>query len=248
MADYNQTPGTPPGPGSPGGPTYYERRTEVDFFTRLRRVSWGAVFAGLVTTLMVHLILSLLGAAIGFAALDPAREDVTTGFWTGSAIYMVIAGLIALFCGGWVAARFSGFAGTSEGVIHGFLTWGIATIASVFLLTSAIGGMFGMTTNLLGQTTTAAAEVTQPGEPGGVEDTEVAEELEQEAEELAATARQRLERIDPEETLQTVSEGAAAAATWALVALLLGAAAAMLGGWAGKYKGERGAYTETRAV
>jgi hypothetical protein len=249
MADYTPTSNTPTGTTTTG--PYVERRTEVDFFTRLRRISWGAVFAGLVVTLMVHILLSLLGMSIGFAAVDPATDNASAqNFFTGSAIYMGISGLISLFCGGWVAARFSGYAGTTEGLMHGFLTWGVATIASVFLLTSAVGGLFGVTTELIGQTTTAAAAASEPGEPGGLEDTEVAQNVEEEAEELAATARQRVQELqeEPGVALQRVSEGAAQAALWGFIALLLGACAAMLGGWAGKLKGEYAGYTETRTV
>lgn len=39
-----------------------------------KRISWGAVFAGLVVALVVQFILSLLGIGIGFGAMDPLQE------------------------------------------------------------------------------------------------------------------------------------------------------------------------------
>ena len=39
----------------------------------LRRVSWGAILAGVVVALALHVLLTMLGAGIGMSTLDPAQ-------------------------------------------------------------------------------------------------------------------------------------------------------------------------------
>ncbi|RYF38416.1 MAG: hypothetical protein EOO27_50845, partial [Comamonadaceae bacterium] len=48
-------------------------------------VSWGAVFAGLVLSLIVYLVLSVLGTAIGASAIDPLVDrNPFSGFGVGA--------------------------------------------------------------------------------------------------------------------------------------------------------------------
>src|SRR5512144_2250123 len=75
-----------------------------------RRISWGAVFAGIVIVMVLQLLLSLLGIGIGLTTVDPASGQTpgarTLG--TSAAIWWVVINLIAVFAGGWVAARLAG--------------------------------------------------------------------------------------------------------------------------------------------
>src|SRR3954469_4669797 len=90
----------------------------------LRRVSWGAIFAGLFVTIVVEMILTLLGAAIGAATINPRTEaNPTQGLGIGSAIWLLISSLISLFCGAYVAGRLSGGPRRSDGLLHGVLTF-----------------------------------------------------------------------------------------------------------------------------
>ncbi|RYE76981.1 MAG: PhnA-like protein, partial [Hyphomicrobiales bacterium] len=53
--------------------------------TGLRRVSWGAIFAGAILTLVIQIMLSLLGVGIGLATLDPAGNGSPDAATLGSA-------------------------------------------------------------------------------------------------------------------------------------------------------------------
>ena len=63
----------------------------------LNKVSWGAVLAGVVLSLVLQLILNLLGVGIGAATLDPAGGDnpSASGFSIGAAIWWTLSGGIA---------------------------------------------------------------------------------------------------------------------------------------------------------
>jgi hypothetical protein len=118
----------------------------------LRRISWGAVFAGLIVTIMIGLVLALLGMAIGLGTIKPQEEsNPFTGLGLGAVIWWVASSLISLFCGGWVAGRMAGIPRGFDGALHGVLTWGLATLLTFYLLGTAIGKLIGGVGSLVGQ-------------------------------------------------------------------------------------------------
>ena len=128
----------------------------------LRRMSWGSVFAGMVIAVVVQLVLSLLGAGIGLSTIDPLRyngsPDAGT-FGIGAAIWWAITSIVALFAGGWVAGHLAGSTEKTDGMLHGLLAWGLATIVTVYLLASAIGSVISGGASVVG----TAARVTATG-------------------------------------------------------------------------------------
>lgn len=116
----------------------------------LRRISWAAIFAGLIITLVAQVVLSVLGLSIGASAINPLTDQnpgETVGI--GAAIWLVISSIISLFLGGWVAGRMAGF--PREGGLHGLVTWGAATLMTILLLSSAVGGLLSGAGKLAGQ-------------------------------------------------------------------------------------------------
>lgn len=110
---------------------------------RISRISWGAVLAGTLTALTVVFLLNLLGFGIGLTTIDPMTEtNALDGLGTGTIIWWALSNVAALFVGGMVAGRMSGLPSKSDGGLHGFLAWGLYTLLSIYLVTSAIGGIF----------------------------------------------------------------------------------------------------------
>ena len=127
-----------------------------------RRMSWGAVFAGMVIAVVVQLMLSLLGTGIGMSTIDPLRYGATpdaSSFGIGAAIWWAITSVIALYAGGWVAGHLAGSPEKTDGMLHGLLAWGLATILTVYLLASAIGAVARGGASVVG----TAASVTATG-------------------------------------------------------------------------------------
>lgn len=78
----------------------------------LRRVSWGAIFSGAITAIAVQLLLNLLGAGVGAATINPQQgQQPGQGLALGAAIWFVLASIVSLFVGGWIAARLAGIPG-----------------------------------------------------------------------------------------------------------------------------------------
>lgn len=134
-----------------------------------RRVSWGAIFAGSVIGLALIILLTLLGVGIGAATIDPAASgDGTPGLTTaltGSAIFIAVVQLIALFIGGFAAARLAGVPFKLGSLLHGAAVWALATFAMFWLATTAVGTVAGglaSTLSKAGQGVASAAQAAVP--------------------------------------------------------------------------------------
>ncbi len=173
-----------------------------------RRISWGAIFAGVVISLITHFLLTTLGVGIGLSTVDPTAAGGTpqAGQITlGASIWWALSGILAALAGGWVAARLAGMAIRSAGLLHGLVTWAATTLVVLYLLTTAatsiVGGAFGALGGVvsgLGQAagqaaTTAASAVT--GATGGP-----LEQVQQQARELLATGSD-----DPQATAEALT-------------------------------------------
>lgn len=127
--------------------------------TALRRISWGAVFAGLIVSIMVSLVLALLGMSIGLGTVNPMEEaNPFAGLGMGAGIWWVVSSLISLFLGGWVAARMAGVPRRFDGALHGVLTWGLVTLLTFYLLSTTIGRLVGGVSSMVGKGISAAGQ------------------------------------------------------------------------------------------
>ena len=128
------------------GPTDYGRRTAA-----LKRVSWGAIFAGALVALVTGFVLNLLGLGVGLQAFDPASDpDTLGGFGIGQGIWAIVSALASLFAGGWVAGRLAGMPRKIDGAIHGVVVWSLTTVLTLYLLTSGVGRIVSGVGGLIG--------------------------------------------------------------------------------------------------
>ena len=147
--------GDQPRPGS----TSVETTTLVSggVHTHLR-ISWSAIFGGVILAIAVQLLLTLLGAGIGLGTVDTHAGTTpnASSLGIGAGIWWVISSCIALGVGGFVAAWLAGIELRFDGVLHGLITWGIATLVTVYLLSSALGSIVGGGFSALGGVASAA--------------------------------------------------------------------------------------------
>ena len=109
------------------------------------RVSWQAIFAGVVLVLALQILLSLLGAGIGLNTVNvnAGTTPSASGFGMGAGLWWLISSCLALFAGGYVAAWLAGNEIKFDGMLHGLVAWAIATIVTLYLLSSALGSLVG---------------------------------------------------------------------------------------------------------
>lgn len=127
-------------------------------------ISWRAIFAGTLTVLTILLILNLIGIAIGLGVIEPTEEiNPLNGIGVGALIWWVVSNLIALFAGGFVAARVGVSLTDISGVVQGIMTWSLYALVSIWLLTTAIG------TVISGVGTTVSDVISASGEAADIE-------------------------------------------------------------------------------
>jgi hypothetical protein len=129
----------------------------------VRRISWGSIIAGIVVVLVVTLLLMLLGLAVGLATIDPASGDTpqASTLGIGGGVWWLVSTAIAVFAGAWVAGRLAGMPTRIDGMLHGIVTWGAATLIAFYLLTTTIGSLVGGAFGALGNAVQAVGQGTQ---------------------------------------------------------------------------------------
>lgn len=130
-------------------------------------IRWTAILGGLVAGMGTYLLLALLGLATGLTAIDPAAAEPMGAVPVGMGIWTGIITLVAAFIGGYIAARMSGLARTSDGMLHGFLNWAATMVLFAFLATTAVSAVLGGTFAVLGQGLQGAAATATATAAGG---------------------------------------------------------------------------------
>jgi len=120
--------------------------------TPLGAVSWPAVFAGATGAAALSLILLMLGSGLGLSAASPwAQHGADVGTLGVAAIlWIIVTSLAASALGGYIAGRLRSRWRDAQGdevffrdTVHGFLSWGLATLVSAAVLGGAASSIIG---------------------------------------------------------------------------------------------------------
>lgn len=199
--------------------------------TLLNRISWGAVFAGVVMAFAVQLTLNLVGAGIGLVALDSAQEAATPAFSWTSIAWWTISGIIGAFVGGFTAGRLAGEPKQDTAAWHGLISWAASVLVITVLMASAAGAAINMGSPF--QVIMDQGVVTVvPGETAGAGIS---------AQDYGASQSQTAAS-----TPAVDADALSAAALVSAAALLIGACAALCGGLAGTVRRNDDALSERR--
>lgn len=116
---------------------HYTAPGTVPYVNASKRVWWGAIFAGAFVAAASTLLLRGLGFL--FATVPAPPAGMVRALHIGTAIWWAVSGAICYYAGGWTAGRLTGIARVDESVIHGFVSWALAT-ASIASIASLSGG------------------------------------------------------------------------------------------------------------
>src|SRR5690242_7104708 len=129
---------------------------DVSNHTHLR-ISWAAIFGGVILVVAIQLLLSLLGAGIGLGTVNVSAGTTpyASSLGLGAGVWWVSSSCMALFFGGYIAAWLAGIEIRFDGWLHGLLTWGITTVLTIYLLASALGSIIGGGFSIMGSAASA---------------------------------------------------------------------------------------------
>ena len=123
-----------------------------------RRISWAAILGGVVLVVGMQLLLSLLGAGIGLGSVNTNAGTTpdASSLGIGAGAWWIITSLISLAFGGYAAAWLANIGTRWDGMLHGLIAWGIATLLTIYLLSSAVGAILGGGFSALGSLASGA--------------------------------------------------------------------------------------------
>lgn len=179
----------------------------------LLRVSWGAIFAGAVIALGLTILFGLMGTALNLGAIEFRSGKPLGGLGMGTAIWWVLTSIVSLGIGGYVAGHASGQPERSSAMAHGAAMWGVVTVLTVWMASSAIGSAVNTATSAVTGAARASAQVV--GGVGGIlpDDLGLDPALRQARERIRSEAEQMLSRAGlGEEELQQAREEIGSAA------------------------------------
>jgi hypothetical protein len=119
-------------------------------------IDWGAIWGGVFCFFTIFVIFGVLGLAIFASVQGPGPSS--TGAEYGIGAWTVVLTIIAMYVGGWAAGRLAGFSSRQEGMIHGFVVFGLSVVSMLVLV--SLGGSALIATAT--QTATGAAAAGGP--------------------------------------------------------------------------------------
>ncbi len=101
---------------------------------------FGAVIAGWLVATATAGLLYAAGLALGFASFDAWNAAGSAkGIGIGTAVWMIVTWVAALFMGGMFAAWFDGRNDDTSGALHGVTVWGLSLTTTAVWLALGLG-------------------------------------------------------------------------------------------------------------
>jgi uncharacterized membrane protein YeaQ/YmgE (transglycosylase-associated protein family) len=190
-------------------------------------VSWSSVWIGALSALAAALVFGLIGIAVGAHLLGTENRIVDLRrIAIGTLIFSVCGSFFAFVIGGWVASRAAGTQRCEPAMLHGAVTWLVATPALMLLAALGAGTFFGSWYGGLGGSPAWAVPASAPFDrPEALLATATEAERAQYAAEMADY------RTKVRQWKEDTPKAARNSALVALTALLLGLVGSVIGGW-----------------
>lgn len=174
--------------------------------------TWSAILGGVIASLIVQVLLTMLGLGIGLLSVDATTaSNSPVGVTWAAFLWWTASGIFSAFIGGAVAGIHAVPGRQSARIAHALAAWAVAVLIVVGAA-SLTAGAAGITGAVAGPTSTAASRVQMLTRPG-------------------------IANVTPAQ-IEQARQGLAGAMFMSFVGLLLGAGAAFAGGyWSEEYEG-----------
>ena len=118
-----------------GSPQFQAHSAEP--YDRGLRLSWSGVLGGTALGWAAFSLLMLVGAAIGFAKVDPTSSQPANGLGAASGIYGAIVLVATSFFGAYLAVRIAGNRRRPDALLHGGVCWAVSMLVGAVLALGA---------------------------------------------------------------------------------------------------------------
>jgi hypothetical protein len=144
-------------------------------------VDRSAVLAGVVTSLTIQALLTMLALGVGLFAVDlPTAANAPITISTAALLYWIAAGIFAAFAGGAVAGAYAPVASDKARTVHALAAWAVATLIVIGAATLSAGGTTAIAANMAGPNAAVNSRVvavTRPAQPNVTLNAQQAEQL-----------------------------------------------------------------------
>jgi hypothetical protein len=124
-----------------------------------KRISWGAIWAGVMAALGMEILLTLFGLFVGFGRYDAHLANPWSGVVSWTTVWYLVTVGWSMFFGAWCASRLSGNPVPGDGMLHGITTWGLASTAAIAVLFVASWAVLREGIDVLSTVAIAAGQV-----------------------------------------------------------------------------------------
>jgi len=196
--------------------------------------------------LVTQILLSVLGMAVGFSALEPAQQAPGSAFGWGAAIWAIVSLSIALLVGGYIAGRFAPTGSRANGAMNGALVWGLSLILGIYLVGTGMKALTSGVFSVVGQASQASgatqSQIGQLARQAGVDTGQIQESAQQAAQKAGDAARSTGtsgtdENAQARQTADRAADYAAAGSWVLLIGSIIGLG---ISSWAGAMGHTRG--------
>ena len=100
--------------------------------------NWGAIWAGTFTFVAIWSVFGMLGLDLFATAPNPNPSEPIPGMNVGTAVWVPILTMIAMFVAGRVTGQLAAINNSRDGIVHGMVMFGLSVAAA--LLLAVVGG------------------------------------------------------------------------------------------------------------
>jgi len=111
--------------------TRYPVRPIAAFSEVVHRLSWSAVWAGVMIALGMEILLTFFGLSIGFGMYHWQAANPWSGVSVWTTIWYFVTMGWSMFFGAWCASRLSGNPTREALMLHGITVWGVASMVGI---------------------------------------------------------------------------------------------------------------------
>jgi hypothetical protein len=128
--------------------------------------TWSAVAAGVVTSLTLQALLTMLALGVGLFTIDvPTAQSAPFTISTAALLYWIAAGIFSAFVGGVVAGAYAPVTNDKARSVHGLVAWAVATLIVLGAASMSAGGATAVAANMSGPGARMASQLTATPRP-----------------------------------------------------------------------------------